>query len=462
MQNRIAYYIVSLLYLNGKVRIPGIGKITHYYEPASVGDADESVTPPQARGQFIAEKHTKNRLLEKFVAYQTHVSRTKARREIARFTNQVQSGIKNDGKVDLKYLGTFSIQDDTIQFSPNDEILNPGHSALHKITLPVKILSMEEEESVPYAAKDSTFHEMGSVVLDYGTSPLEETSFEEPTYTEVSHAPAMTLESEAPLQSEGSIGSSEPIAFVPVVMDEVINPPLNIHVSTPIQEKPEAPVTPEPVVYSTPERSLQKNQGAVRTVPPKEVSKRREIPLAVPLAAMIMIGLLIGAFLFYQSRTSHPESAIIIDSTLTDDHDQTLITSGESNTKDDIAQENDEADTKIALADTGTHEEGEATTTPTPETIIPESVTPASTEQDESLHVATGDCTVVLGAFSLESNADRMVSRLQSMGYTAQTQPRGQLTQVGVPVDCKAQNLKVVLDFLRKNVEPHAWVLRPS
>ena len=67
-----------------------------------------------------------------------------------------------------------------------------------------------------------------------------------------------------------------------------------------------------------------------------------------------------------------------------------------------------------------------------------------------------------LSFFSMSSNTDRMLSRLNDLGYTTLTRPNGNLTQVGVPVDCKAKNLQTVLSFLRSNVEKAAWVRRPE
>jgi hypothetical protein len=219
---------------------------------------------------------------------------------------------------------------------------------------------------------------------------------------------------------------------------------------------------------NTAELTGQKTIPVSKRTPPVEGRKKRDVPLAFSIAAFIMLGLLVGAFLFYQSRISHQDSAILIDSTLTDDKEQT-VTPSEQNT--DATSETPESDPKIVLGDTGTREEvGEdqideteivaEVETPVVVETQAEVETPSITKQ-ESLYAATGECLIILGAFSVGANVERMTNRLRAMGYTTLTQPRGSLTQVGIPVDCKAQNLQVVLGFLRKNVEQQAWVLRP-
>ena len=435
MQNRIAYYILSLLYLNGRVRIPGIGRIVHHYEAAAVKDSESIITPPQSHGVFVEERQSKNRLLEKFVAYKTHSSRTRARREIARFSNQVRSGIKNEGKVELKYLGTLSLIGDALQFSPHEEILNPGYSALKRIQLPPRISAAEEIEieSTPYAAIDATVPVMEPVVQEMAGRREEITP-------DAHSQPA-------------------PMEFTPDLPEpEIMTPaPVLLH------EKAEPIVIPVAALGKQTDNRQPSTIAVSKTSPPTIVKQKRQRSLVIPIAAIALLGLFVVAFLFYQSRISYKESTALIDTTETQDQEQPLASSDENEVADEVGHDEAQEETKVALADTGTRKESDANHAVQEENIAPtaKSGTPVSSVQ-ESIHIATGECLVVVGAFSVAGNTERMVSRLQAMGYTTLTNPRGQLTQVGVPVDCKANNLQVVLDFLRRNVEQEAWVLRPK
>jgi hypothetical protein len=69
------------------------------------------------------------------------------------------------------------------------------------------------------------------------------------------------------------------------------------------------------------------------------------------------------------------------------------------------------------------------------------------------------ECHVVVGAFGVNSNVRRMVSRLESLGYSVDTMAKGSLTQVGVPAPCGTAEIERVLAELRSSVEAQAWIL---
>ena len=70
------------------------------------------------------------------------------------------------------------------------------------------------------------------------------------------------------------------------------------------------------------------------------------------------------------------------------------------------------------------------------------------------------DCMVVVGAFRVLSNVDRMEARLTQMGYQPYTEVRKGLTHVGVLTPCRTSDLRKVLYRGRAEIDGGAWVLR--
>jgi hypothetical protein len=70
----------------------------------------------------------------------------------------------------------------------------------------------------------------------------------------------------------------------------------------------------------------------------------------------------------------------------------------------------------------------------------------------------TSDCYVVVGAFGVQSNVDRMIERLSKMGYSSARMTRNNLTQIGVPAACESAEVAQILADLQQNVEAAAWI----
>ena len=64
---------------------------------------------------------------------------------------------------------------------------------------------------------------------------------------------------------------------------------------------------------------------------------------------------------------------------------------------------------------------------------------------------------MIVGAFGVSSNVDRMIVRLGNMGYGVATMPRNGLTQVEFRFPATAR-LEAVLSDLQQNVEGQAWI----
>lgn len=84
------------------------------------------------------------------------------------------------------------------------------------------------------------------------------------------------------------------------------------------------------------------------------------------------------------------------------------------------------------------------------------------TEGGQALDQIT-ECIVILGVFHNAANADRMIIRLEDMGYSMYKgiNPEG-LTRVGFTFDCSETNLEEYIREVRKNMSPKAWYLSPS
>jgi hypothetical protein len=297
MQNRIAYYILSLLYLNGRVRIPGIGRIIQNRNSASVNEAEGTITPPQTSNDFEQDKQNKSRLLERFVAYKTQTSRTRARREIAKFSHEIKSGLKNDGRVELKYLGTLSRDGDAMHFTPNEELLNPGYSALQSVDLPHRYLTIAED---PHAMPDHTIP-----AVDASPSVAHETGDEQESSEHT------IPEMEIPAPNNDLVVEKENTILIPLAQLKS-------------ETRPVAQVSPvtTPVEATRPER-------------------KRRTPLVLPITVLILLGLLVGAFLFYQSRLDRED---VVAANSSRDSDQIEET---SSTPTDLPENTNATETSI-------------------------------------------------------------------------------------------------------------------
>lgn len=89
----------------------------------------------------------------------------------------------------------------------------------------------------------------------------------------------------------------------------------------------------------------------------------------------------------------------------------------------------------------------------------------ATSEQETPIPVFSGDvnsddwqCLVVTGSFARTGNVERMIERLTSLGFAVRISKDGGLTRVGIPVECGEQNWGLLLDQVRTEVEPAAWI----
>ena len=93
------------------------------------------------------------------------------------------------------------------------------------------------------------------------------------------------------------------------------------------------------------------------------------------------------------------------------------------------------------------------------EAKVPGTSNETSAETEESTVGESSPCYVIVGAFGVSSNVDRMIERLAGMGYDTATMPSRGLTQVGVPARCDSHEINSILRDLQTQVEAQAWIL---
>jgi hypothetical protein len=76
--------------------------------------------------------------------------------------------------------------------------------------------------------------------------------------------------------------------------------------------------------------------------------------------------------------------------------------------------------------------------------------------------IVSGRCVIITGSFSRDSNIKNQRTRLENLGYSVYTENIGNLTRVGVLVDCKEANLKSELSYIRANIESAAWIMEEN
>ena len=73
--------------------------------------------------------------------------------------------------------------------------------------------------------------------------------------------------------------------------------------------------------------------------------------------------------------------------------------------------------------------------------------------------MVSGRCIIVTGSFSNQVNIARQSQLLENLGYSVYTENIGNLTRVGVLVNCDQDVLYSELDNLRANVEAASWIM---
>lgn len=226
-------------------------------------------------------------------------------------------------------------------------------------------------------------------------------------------------------------------------------------------------------MVENPEESAFRDESA--GIPPdqKPGKRRRRVPLFVIMAVGLFTAVCALAYWQYLRQGPH-------DAPVADTGNEVQMT----DTVDRETQTDTSTQLSVAQDDTGPHftdtVEGSGFTDPTepynivspedtahalpPDTAeVPVRTDTAQRSAEEELNItdtAGMRCVVIVGAFGVPSNVDRMVLRLRDMGYDPVTIPVGQLMQVGVPQVCGSTALSELKRVMRTHVEQDAWVLK--
>ncbi len=80
----------------------------------------------------------------------------------------------------------------------------------------------------------------------------------------------------------------------------------------------------------------------------------------------------------------------------------------------------------------------------------------------DQLGKINGECIIVLGAYAINGNVDKMIRRLQKAGYEPFTRPFRSLTQVGITISCDPKVSRKHLSLMRSNFASDAVLLNSN
>ena len=440
MRTELVYYIVLLLYKEGKVSIPGLGQLSVKEHTAHFSGAHGTASPPYTSLEFTPGKARQRRHFSAYVAQKTNSSERQIQKSLKSFGKEVSKELNKTGSVEVPDLGVFEKSNRTVLFTPAPHVANLRHRGLGRVAIPGPLIIPEEHSPVV---------------------PVED--------TEVVHVPPTPEE--------------VPDAVVAPVIPDVVPAPF----VAPGQSHTEAEKEEVPA-----------EQPVDQAIPPEAQTRettRRGVPLVVPVALLAFVAVCIIAFVQYKSRNAmmYPVEAYnrspIADTAkpMEKKADEFSLTpdpgTGAPATADSDEQAAGGDSSSAALQPPGEDTSALESTTPdssrlgdNSSTIRPdeeshnrdfghtdiETESPSAPEAAPVPSQQTRQCYVVVGAFGVQANVQRMADRLTAMGYQPVKRPSGQLTQVAVPAPCDSPELQQLLDNLQTEVEKDAWVLDPS
>ena len=449
MQSDLVYFIIMLLHKEGKVRLPGVGNITLVRQSARFDEDSRNIYPPGSDALLSRSEGKGTRVLSGFISYKTGRSTDDVTSEIHAFVSTLKDRLQQEGTVNVEHLGTFSLENENIGFEASD--LASG----------ARSLGLK-----PVVASD-----FGAVI------EVPETQPEEPAEV-VQAAPVVPEDQQA----------------------EKTNVLVGLH---------SAPGTGSPMTSgdaSSADERHDKSTPAPSAVKPEKVRRRRlAVPVILPIALLVFVGACIIAFIQYKTRASmvYPVEAYNRSPVTDSAGNQTdlslglspgeetapgNLSQGDSSTTTNQIEDSGDAASATSPATTATDEpqitdapevadEPEAATEePVDEPLAAESsgVDPPAEEGPDSVEdttaepvessgeVAAGQCIVVVGAFGVQANVDRMVQRITQMGFQPVTRSKGALTQVGISAQCRSAEITQLLQTMRSEVEAQAWILNPG
>ena len=219
----------------------------------------------------------------------------------------------------------------------------------------------------------------------------------------------------------------------------------------PIEELPPAPVVPNAL---TPGVALDAAAVDLEAAPKIEVDpgeiherKKTRLPLIIAILMALFLGMCAFAYIQYKVRKSAITERMVINRSPVSDRTPQTDSSDKAALKLDTNEQQVEETEADPLG----------TITPT-DNVSSEMPVPADDGASQRQMTPSPDCVIIVGAFGVEANVQRMLDRLNAMNLTTTTIVRGELTQVGVGVVCDSQEMTETLAVLQAQVEPQSWV----
>jgi hypothetical protein len=443
MKSNVVYYILLLLDSENTVRIPGLGVLTRSIQSAKVLREQWSVKPPQATVDFKASGKNKGKMLARYISYKSGVDAGAADVHVGDFAASVKSSLRESGRVSIDYLGVFYHSENRIYFTPEEDTVNAAYLGLKTVELPVVIAHSEQ-------GVDASESVTGS---DWETTEVIPESGHE------AHS-KLTLEA--------------------VLADHAVG-----------------------LTSDTEESAANGMQAEKVPVSTADTSKRRiRIPILLPIFLAIFLGVTALAIMQYNKRGAiyHPAAtynrAPVEDSPIFNDgeesttelsipsenyeeatgDDRKLTEVFSDNAKDmlGIEKESDKIEKEYPIDKSelmGETDLPDGSASPAERDLKEENYTVDNVmESDPIVHKPapgasdkddlTKQCYVIVGAFGVQANVDRMLVRLTKMGYAPASMPRNNLTQIGVAAPCGSVEVQLILKDLQQNVEAEAWIFK--
>lgn len=416
MRSGVVYYILLLLDTENEVVIPGLGTLTRYNRAARIDSEETRVIPPSSTIRFAHDISASDSLLETFISHKTGLDEALSAAHVSEFTQEVQKNLDDTGRVAIDSFGVFYQRESDILFTPEQFAANLAYLGLKEVPIPHVAVPEESPSLVEPAA------EVVVVPIVEAASAVEATTPLPPAHQEVV----------TPKKKRRRIPALVPVmllvfalvsvwAILSYTVSERDKYPSSVYNRAPeMEEATVIPTTDDTAtdtgLDSAKEERTTMNGALLDIIDQEEVVSEDEAvdstieEIEEPQAA-------IGTSIDTQAAVQTPEQA------------------------EDLPAEPDTLEVSPALSETFSENTSDSPTQSTTSTV------------------ADG-CYVIVGAFGVASNVDRMVRRLEGLGYSTATMPRGALTQVGVPADCESQEISRVLEELKVSVEAQAWIFK--
>ncbi|RLD22292.1 MAG: hypothetical protein DRI69_01580 [Bacteroidetes bacterium] len=482
MKSNVVYYILLLLDSENSVRIPGLGVLTRHVQSAKILTKEWLVKPPRATVDFTASGAVKGKLLARYISYKSGVDPKVAADHVGEFTKAVKSSLRASGKASVDHLGVFYQKEENIYFAADVKTANAAYYGLKTVGLPgradepVQDADVAESVVVPIMAVNEVSQE---TTTELAPEPVTE---QEPVAL-TAGLPVQTERSDTdgtqPVAEVGSKPeSSKKKARVPMVLPIFLAIFLGVTVLAILQYNKRdalyhpaatynrAPVQETPLFGSGKESKTESSDPTAELDPTasnkEEVDDKQTIAGVIDDSARDMLGL-------KNDNTASGDDDLEGDADSSDESKAQLgidpKSGGASQMENaerpvDIVEENSEI--SDASEDTGVAAEriGEEEDITHSDVITSDPVESKSFDDEVHVEVLTSDCYVIVGAFGVQSNVDRMLARLTKMGYAPASMQRNNLTQIGVPAPCGSGEINRVLEDLQLNVEAEAWIYK--